>query len=266
MNLNSAWGLQMTISKQYSRYILPYSLFIICVSILFNEVIFHTLLHPEKNLPDTHHVALGAAGITVALLFATLWLWLHNKKTELATRNIEWQNTFNSLSEFVSVHDRDFKIMKANRALCELLGKTEGELVGQYCYRIFHDASQPVKGCPHVKAMETHDAISTEIFDTSIGIPLHVTCSPFIHENGAFMGSIHVARPVTDVNLSQYDTAGNKKPDDFLSVCAWCKDVCDKKGNWSDLFDYIHENTGIQFTHSICSDCKKKVQPVIIQQ
>lgn len=218
---------------------------------------------PEMGRPGPSHVALVTFGTSISLLFAGFLFLVHFKKKQLANVNREWENTFNSLSEFISIHDRDFRIVKANSALCELFGKTEQELNEKYCYEIFHNATEPITDCPHAKAMETKDSISTEIYDNAAGIPLHITCSPFVNEKGAFLGSIHVARPITGAILSANKTNRSEKSDQFLSVCAWCKDVSGKDGAWGNLFDYVFENTPIQYTHSICPDCRKKVQPVI---
>lgn len=253
----------MNSSKLNNWHFLLYSGAIIAASVLVNELICHTFIMPDMGRTGSPHVALVAFATSTTLLFVGFLFWFHNKKKELTTINSEWENTFNSLSEFISIHDRDFRIIKANRSLCDLFGKTERELRGKYCYEIFHNASAPIPDCPHTKAMETQDSISTEIYDNALGIPLHITCSPFVNEKGAFLGSIHVARPITGSVLSAVKTKQSEKNDQFLSVCAWCKDVSGKDGIWGNLFDYVYENTPIQYTHSICPDCRKKVQPVI---
>ena len=42
----------------------------------------------------------------------------------------------------------------------------------------------------------------------------------------------------------------------FLPSCASCKKIRDDKGYWNQVDDYISKHTDVEFTHSICPDCK----------
>jgi peroxiredoxin (alkyl hydroperoxide reductase subunit C) len=41
----------------------------------------------------------------------------------------------------------------------------------------------------------------------------------------------------------------------LLKMCAWCKRVHEKSGDWSRVEDYIRRFTGADFSHGICPDC-----------
>ena len=45
----------------------------------------------------------------------------------------------------------------------------------------------------------------------------------------------------------------------FLPICASCKKIRDDQGYWNQLESYLHEHTDMDFTHSICPDCSKKL-------
>lgn len=45
----------------------------------------------------------------------------------------------------------------------------------------------------------------------------------------------------------------------LLPICAWCKNVRDDKGYWSQLETYISAHSSVLFTHSICDSCYAKV-------
>jgi PAS domain S-box-containing protein len=47
----------------------------------------------------------------------------------------------------------------------------------------------------------------------------------------------------------------------LLPMCAWCKKIRDDKGYWKKVETYIREHTDATFTHGICPDCLKKVDP-----
>ena len=47
----------------------------------------------------------------------------------------------------------------------------------------------------------------------------------------------------------------------LLPICASCKKIRDDKGYWNRLEDYIATRTEADFTHSICTECARKVHP-----
>jgi GAF domain-containing protein len=44
----------------------------------------------------------------------------------------------------------------------------------------------------------------------------------------------------------------------LLPICAWCKRIRDDQGYWNQVEAYMHEQTGVDFTHGICPDCMKQ--------
>ncbi|GEM_PF-2389455 len=117
---------------------------------------------------------------------------------EAENRAKEWRDTFDAMSEFVSVHDRDFKIVRANKALANYFGKEPDELVGKFCYKLFHNTDEPWPGCPHAKAMESRTAATQEINDPNIGCPLLISVSPIFGKDGRIEGGVHIAQDITD--------------------------------------------------------------------
>ncbi len=49
----------------------------------------------------------------------------------------------------------------------------------------------------------------------------------------------------------------------LLPICAACKRIRDKKGEWRPLEDYISEHSNADFTHDICPDCARRLYPDI---
>ncbi len=170
----------------------------------------------------------------------------------------EWEQTFNTMTEFVSVHDKDFKVTKVNEALCEFLGKRPEEIVGKFCYQVFHNDDRPVANCPHAKSMQVGHAVTMEVNDQHLGVPLHITCSPYFDESDNFKGSVHIARS----SFERYMGHGTHPlPHHFTSICASCKNIRIENDDWVHLEDYFRKKYGEQFTHCICRKCQKKLYP-----
>jgi integral membrane sensor domain MASE1 len=47
----------------------------------------------------------------------------------------------------------------------------------------------------------------------------------------------------------------------LLPICAWCKRVRDDHDYWHSVEEYIAERTDAQFSHGICPDCAREVEP-----
>lgn len=47
----------------------------------------------------------------------------------------------------------------------------------------------------------------------------------------------------------------------FLPICASCKQIRDDRGYWNQIETYIRDNSEVEFTHSICPECTKKLYP-----
>lgn len=47
----------------------------------------------------------------------------------------------------------------------------------------------------------------------------------------------------------------------FLPICSSCKKIRNDEGYWSQVEEYIHQHTGVEFTHGICPDCAEQLYP-----
>ncbi len=124
---------------------------------------------------------------------------------DLKHAEAEWRNTFDSISDFVSVHDSDFRIVRANKALAALFEKEPRDIIGMPCYELFHGTSEPKSACPHKRMMEEKRAITEEVFEEKIGVPLLVTASPIYSEEGDIIGSVHICKDITALKMIEDD-------------------------------------------------------------
>ena len=109
----------------------------------------------------------------------------------------EWEATFDSITDLVSIHDRDFTVLRVNRAFSEALGLPPEELVGKKCYELIHGSREPLGTCPHAKAMETMKPVTEEIWEPRLEKYLLVSVSPILDERGEVTGSAHVVKDIT---------------------------------------------------------------------
>ncbi len=120
------------------------------------------------------------------------------KKAEEALRQSEkeWQLTFDSIPDLISIHDNDFRILRVNKAFEEKFGVPMEEIVGKHCYEVFHGRSTPWPNCPFQKTIATGETAVEDVEDLSLGGIFSMATSPIFSE-GKVVGSVHVCRDVT---------------------------------------------------------------------
>lgn len=52
----------------------------------------------------------------------------------------------------------------------------------------------------------------------------------------------------------------------FIPICANCKKIRDDKGYWNQIESYIRDHSEVEFSHSLCPECAKKLYPEFIQK
>ncbi len=110
----------------------------------------------------------------------------------------QWQDTFDSITDLISIHDRDFNIIKANHAFAAVFGLTPGEVINRKCYDFFHDEGSPLPGCPHEAAMKENRAVTEEVSDAKAGNIFRISTFPYRSPDGKLIGTVHIARDITE--------------------------------------------------------------------
>jgi diguanylate cyclase (GGDEF)-like protein/PAS domain S-box-containing protein len=126
----------------------------------------------------------------------------------------EWQNTFDSISDLISIQDMDFNIIKCNKAVTDKFNIELKDIVGKKCYEVFHCASKPLLTCPGARCMETSKLETDEITDPHTGSVFLTTAHPEFNEEGRLIHIVHVSRDITERRqaeerihqLAYYDT------------------------------------------------------------
>ena len=122
------------------------------------------------------------------------------KQEEKALEEVQagMSDTFDAIADLVSIHDKNHKIVRVNKALADTFGKKPDELIGKPCYEVFHNMDKPWPNCPHTKAMHLKQPVMEEITDPRFGCPLQVSVSPLFDKSGELVGGIHIAKDISE--------------------------------------------------------------------
>ncbi|MBI5739501.1 MAG: PAS domain-containing protein [Nitrospirae bacterium] len=110
----------------------------------------------------------------------------------------DWEDTFNAIPDMITIHDKDFNIIQANRTAQETLRLPElypGKV--NKCYRYYHGTDSPPQDCPSCQCVVTTTSSTYEIFEPNLEKFIEIRSIPRLDGNNEMIGIIHIARDIT---------------------------------------------------------------------
>jgi|GEM_PF-2435165 len=118
---------------------------------------------------------------------------------ELFRSQQDWEYTFNSITDMVTVHDRDYNIILANKAAEKILGlPLLRDMKNRKCFAYYHGTDQAPSDCPSCSCLQSGKPDSFEIFESHLNMFIEIRAIPRFDSNGNLIGLIHVARDITE--------------------------------------------------------------------
>jgi signal transduction histidine kinase len=175
-----------------------------------------------------------------------------------------------ALGDGISMQDRNFRVLFQN----EVHKNMVGDHTGEFCYKAYRGRDKVCEGCHlvmsfrdggvHKKEQSKTTGEETRYFE--------IASSPLRDQDGNIVAGIEAVREITDRKLAELDRERLiselqealekiKTLRGLLPICAWCKKIRDDSGYWKKVEDYLEEHTDALFTHGICPECYKKVNP-----
>lgn len=119
-------------------------------------------------------------------------------EAELIQAKEAWERTFNAVPDLIMILDNEYQIIRANKAVTDKLGCTEEELVGLSCFKAVSGTEEPPQYCPNVRLLADGLEHSAEVHENHLGGDFLVPVSPPRNVDGTLIGSVHVARDITE--------------------------------------------------------------------
>lgn len=119
----------------------------------------------------------------------------------------DWEDTFNTITDMVTVHDADFNIVQANKAAEKILGLPildRSELVK--CFKYYHGTACPPGGCPSCAALKTGEPSTFELFEPHLKMHIEIRAIPRRDKSGSLVGLIHVVRDISERKKAEEET------------------------------------------------------------
>jgi signal transduction histidine kinase/DNA-binding response OmpR family regulator len=122
---------------------------------------------------------------------------LQIKERETRMAKEDWERTFNSIPDVVTLLSPDLKVLRANAATAVALQKPIESLIGVHCYQLFQDSQEPCRDCPIMRVIETGAPASAEKNYRNPAADCLLTGTAVTDGKGQLLHVVHIARDQT---------------------------------------------------------------------
>jgi PAS domain S-box-containing protein len=174
----------------------------------------------------------------------------------------------------VLVIDHDYRIIAANSAACSKFSNSLNHIVGECCFQTTHKMQRPCWQdgeieCPAKAAFELRRQATVIHKHNSAGKTFfeEIVASPVFDDHGEITFVVEELRDITELinakEINDYLKEEVETLRGILPICSSCKKIRNDKGYWEQVDIYIHDRTGVDFSHSVCPVCFRKLYPGI---
>jgi PAS domain S-box-containing protein len=125
---------------------------------------------------------------------------LENAKlfSSVAKGKSEWETTFNAVTDLITIRDRDYHIIRANKAAFRRYGLEPEKIVGKSCYELFHQRAVPCDGCYVNEAIKTGKPVSGQRESAYLNGVFQYYTYPVYDSSEKVVAIVDLAREITE--------------------------------------------------------------------
>ncbi len=180
----------------------------------------------------------------------------------------------------IIISDPNCRVLKVNRAFCEMLGCSEEEVVGRSIGELAHPEDRENSDTLSALALKGEIPLfrmeNRYVRKNGESFWVNLTATVIKNRRGKVIYVIGMIEDITSRKAAEQEReqlisrlkealANIRTLKGLLPMCAWCKNIRDDEGYWRRVEDYIKKRTDASFTHGICPQCLKKLDPETYQ-
>jgi PAS domain S-box-containing protein len=248
----------------------------VCVPLFDNDQVVGTL-----NVESTHGVRLSEAElrlmvglsehIGIAIGRARLYTAIRESETQFAT-------IFRASPVAICITIlADGRYVDANPSFLRMMEYAREELIGQSAeaLAVWATPTDQARITRTIQQQRSIDSMELTLRAKS-GTPREVLCSMELIDRDDRWCVLSMSQDLTQQKLAATEReqliaelrealANIRTLRGLLPICASCKKIRDDHGYWNQLESYIHQHTGVAFSHGICPDCIRRLYPDIAE-
>ncbi|MDO8282925.1 MAG: PAS domain S-box protein [Thermodesulfovibrionia bacterium] len=119
-------------------------------------------------------------------------------ENELFQSRTEWEETFNNITDMITIHDKNFNIIQANQAALNTLHLPNSAPGKQLkCYQYYHRTSSPPEKCASCECITTGKPTTFEMYEPAFDKHLEVRAMPRFNKENEIVGVSHIVRDIS---------------------------------------------------------------------
>jgi PAS domain S-box-containing protein len=119
----------------------------------------------------------------------------------------DWERTFNTVPDLIAIIDAQDNIVKINQAMAAKLGVQVQEAMGLRCLQLFHNPAALPPSATQPQASGDDPAPIQKLLEGELGPDFLVTASPLKSPEGKLLGSVYVARDISERRRAEEERA-----------------------------------------------------------
>lgn len=149
----------------------------------------------------------------------------------------------------IVVVDENLKVVDVNAAYCEMLGRTEAEVMASAVPDFTHpdDRQRDREFLPLLLSGQLPRYTAEKRYLRKDGevVWAHIVAAALVEPDGSSCYVFSMARMLT----------GERAFRSLLQTCSACRRVQDPNGAWLDLETYLHNQANAEVREGVCPDC-----------
>ncbi len=131
----------------------------------------------------------------------------------LANAKNQWEETFDAVWDWVSIIDRNNKIIRSNKACKNFINLPADQVIGKSCYQLVHGMECPISDCPLKRAIKSKQRENMEI-QLEDGRWIMISVYPIKSENSNEL-YVHIVRDITEIKKKEIESLNAHKAEAF---------------------------------------------------
>jgi signal transduction histidine kinase len=124
----------------------------------------------------------------------------------------DWEGIFNTITDVITIHDKDFNIIYANNEAKKMLALPTVEISKAIkCYNYYHGTICPPKGCPSCDCVITGIPAVFELFEPHLNKHVEIRAIPRYDDEKQIIGVIHILRDITERKNSEEELKNSRE-------------------------------------------------------
>ncbi|MEN8264034.1 MAG: histidine kinase [Nitrospirota bacterium] len=124
----------------------------------------------------------------------------------------DWEGIFNTISDMITIHDKDFNIIHANNAARKILSLPDLETTKAVkCFKYYHGTGCPPEGCPSSQCIKTGIPAVFELVEPHLNMFVEIKSIPRFDSKNRVTGIIHIASDITKRKQSERELRDSRK-------------------------------------------------------